>query len=330
MEKHIIDRYTDDIKAQIWEGFGIDQTKLKDLGGFESFMYECEMNGEARILRVSHSDRYSSPQIHGELDFLRYLGENAANVAAPYLSPQGNLVEAFDDGQGGEYLVSLFQKALGGHMQGEWTDEFIQHYGETMGRLHRLTVDYEPSNAEWTRLKWNDPEILNYLDWLADFDAEAHAKSLKNIAYIKTLPKNDKNYGLIHQDAHSGNLFVHEGRITLFDFADACYAHFMHDIALVMFYALSGDVPDKVAYTAHFMPKFLEGYRREFEYDPKELANIPHFMRSREIDLFAIIQRDLPDWETMGDAWLTRMMDGRRENILAEQPFVDFDFSRLA
>lgn len=93
MEKHIIDRYTDDIKAQIWERFGIDQTKLKDLGGFESFMYECEMNGEARILRVSHSDRYSSPQIHGELDFLRYLGENAANVAAPYLSPQGILLK---------------------------------------------------------------------------------------------------------------------------------------------------------------------------------------------------------------------------------------------
>jgi hypothetical protein len=36
MEKHIVERYSDEIKAQIWERFGIDESALKDLGGFGS------------------------------------------------------------------------------------------------------------------------------------------------------------------------------------------------------------------------------------------------------------------------------------------------------
>jgi Ser/Thr protein kinase RdoA (MazF antagonist) len=93
------------------------------------------------------------------------------------------------------------------------------------------------------------------------------------------------------------------------------------------FYGIA--LEDKVAFTARFMPLFLQGYRSKFDYNSNELAEIPYFMRIREIDLFAIIQRDIPNWESLGDAWLIRMMDGQREAILAERPYVDFDFSSL-
>lgn len=329
MEQHIIQRYTDAIKAQIWQRFKIDEATLKELDGFESFIYEYEYEDEARILRVSHSDRYSSNQIHGEIDFLRYLDANGANVAGVYLSSQGHPVEIFADGHGGEYLVSSFRKAPGAHL-GQWSEEFMQHYGETIGRLHRLSKDYRPAKEEWTRLHWDNPEMLNYLDWLQARDAELYASQEKLVAYLHNLPRDDKSYGLIHQDAHGGNFFVHKGKITLFDFADACYAWYAMDVALVLFYALSSPREDTIAFTEQFMRNFLLGYRREFDLDSKWLAEIPYFMRQREIDLWAFIERDIPNWRTMDDGWITRMMTGRREAILEERPFVDFNFSSLA
>jgi amicoumacin kinase len=328
MEQHIIQRYSDSIKSQIWQRFDIDEATVTDLGGFESFIYEYQYENEPRILRVSHSDRYSSLQIHGEIDFLRYLAAHGANVAAAYLSPRGNLVEGFEDTQGGQYLVSSFRKAKGGRY-GQWSEEFIQHYGETIGQLHRLSTEYTPTKEEWTRLAWDDPEMLNYLDWLQAHDAEIYASQEKLVAYLHKLARDNKNYGLIHQDAHGGNFFVHEGQITLFDFADACYAWYALDIALILFYALSVPRDDPSVFTDNFMKNFLVGYRREFDIDSKWMAEIPYFMRQREIDIWAFIERDIPNWCEMDDVWLKRMMTGRREAILEERPFVDYDFSRL-
>ena len=43
---------------------------------------------------------------------------------------------------------------------------------------------------------------------------------------------------MIHQDAHLGNLFVDDNyTLTLFDFDDCVYGHFIYDIAMVLFYS---------------------------------------------------------------------------------------------
>src|SRR5690606_37759569 len=112
--------------------------------------------------------------------------------------------------------------------------------GRTLGQLHRLSTSYSPSKPEWTRGTWDAPQAINYDAWLKNFDAEVHAKFMENLATIRALPRNKQNYGLIHQDAHTGNLFVNDGKITLFDFADCCQGYFVNDVAMVLFYALRG------------------------------------------------------------------------------------------
>ena len=59
MEQVIRDRYSDEIKAEVLKRFEIAEADLKPVGGFESFIYEYPRNGEATILRVSHSARYT-------------------------------------------------------------------------------------------------------------------------------------------------------------------------------------------------------------------------------------------------------------------------------
>ena len=60
----------------------------------------------------------------------------------------------------------------------------------------------------------------------------------------------------------------------------------------------------------------------------KWLSEIPYFFRLREIDLYAIIERDT-DWRTGQNEWLSRYMLGRREKILNETPYIDLNFREL-
>lgn len=50
---------------------------------------------------------------------------------------------------------------------------------------------------------------------------------------------------------------------------------------------------------------------------------IPYFMKLREIDLYAVILRDVPPAEIEGHPWTARFMRGRRERIENNIPCLD-------
>jgi Ser/Thr protein kinase RdoA (MazF antagonist) len=148
------------------------------------------------------------------------------------------------------------------------------------------------------------------------------------LAYLERLPQAHTDYGLIHQDAHFGNLFLDgEGRITLFDFDDCCYSWYVNDIAIVLFYAVL-DQPDQQVFTQDFLFHFLQGYRREVDISASWLKEIPHFLKLREIDLYAAIHRSF-DLDNIDNPWVAGYMNGRKERIEANIPFVQFDFDKL-
>ena len=77
------------------------------------------------------------------------------------------------------------------------------------------------------------------------------------------------------------------------------------------------------------MPPFLRGYGRENRLDVRWSDQLPHFLKLREIDLYAVIHRSL-DVENLDDWWCERFMDGRKERIERDRPVIDFDFGSLA
>jgi len=309
--------------------YGIKASQIKLLDGFESFMYAFyrPQDGEF-ILRIGHSGRRSPEMIAGEVDWINYLARGGANVSRAILSNQGKLVEAVDDGHGEQFLATAFIKARGGpSWETEWTPEFVEHYGQVIGRIHRLTKDYEPSNPAWRREEWDSPGNLAIAEWLPASDTKILEKFQTLMHYFETLPKDRDSYGLIHQDAHGGNFFVHDGEITLFDFDDCVYSWFIYDIAMVLFYAAMFE--DHLgAFTASFMRDFLRGYSRENKLDPEWLAELPYFLKLREIDLYAQIHFSF-DVENLTDEWNIRYMQGRKERIDADLPYIDFDWESL-
>lgn len=110
--------------------------------------------------------------------------------------------------------------------------------------------------------------------------------------------------------------------ITLFDFDDCVYGHFAYDLAMALFYAVANR-DDAESFGRFFWPLFWRGYRQENHLDERWLAEIPHFMKLREIDLYAVILRDLSPAEIEGHPWTAQFMRGRRQRIENGAPCLD-------
>jgi amicoumacin kinase len=228
MEKRIKDRYNDTILQEAMRRYGIAPDRIRLLDGFESFMYEFKRDGAEYILRIGHSLRRSIPMIQGEVNWINYLAAGGVPAARAILSEDNRLVELIDDGRGEHFLATAFVKARGEHpKRADWTPHFYEAYGALMGRMHTLSKRYTPDPSTW-RPQWDDPLMLEVEQFLPPSEVITVEKYRTLIAYLRALPKGTDSYGLIHQDAHTGNLFVDEvGNLTLFDFDDCVYGWFI-------------------------------------------------------------------------------------------------------
>lgn len=330
MNHQIKRRFSKDILKEATSRYGIMLDEVHLLGDFDSFVYDFERGGQHNILRISHSSRRSASLVRGELAWINHLVKGDASVCDVVLSKSGQLVEIIDDGHGEEFIAAGFLKAQGKSPRaGEWAPNSIEEYGKLLGRIHQLSRTYSPPYPEWIRPDWDSPEMLDVEKVLSGKDEGVLDKFKELISTLSKLPKNDDCYGLIHQDAHGENLAINEtGRITLFDFFDCAYSWFMNDIAIVLFYAAMWE-EDRTSFTDDFMRHFLAGYRFENALDASWLVEIQKFLKLREIDLYSVILREFGnDWES--DPWNAGYMRGRRERIIADTPYIDYDFSILA
>jgi amicoumacin kinase len=328
MDPSIAARFNDSILQAALQCYDIAPEAAQKLDGFESFIYKFTRPEGEYVLRIGHSGRRTPDLIRGEVDWINYLADRGTSVARAVLSRHGNLVEQLADGYGGEFLCTAFVKASGGEVRAEQINErLFRSYGRLLGRMHALAKNYVPSNPAWKRYAWDSPENNTTDRQLPASETLSMQKYHELMAHFRSLPCDRDGYGMIHQDAHPGNFFVDEDyTITLFDFDDCVYGHFIYDIAMVLFYTSMGE-QDRAEYTGRFMPVFLSGYREENLLDPLWLKQLPHFMKLREIDLYtAILFSFGPKPE---DHWCANYLEGRREKIEQDVPFIEFDWRSL-
>ena len=298
MEKWIKDVYNEAILAEALARYQVQRENLEDLDGFESFIYGYARDRTGYILRVSHSSHRTWEMIMGEMGWLSYLADHGLSVARPVRSHAGNLVEVIGQKDGSS---AVSQPRLGQHTSHEsrspsyftaasyerakgqppkkagWTPELFHSMGRFMGRMHSLAKDFTPSDPAFRRPDW-DSEVPSTFDDLPETEATVVSRYLELVEHFWGLPRCRDSYGLIHVDFHSGNFFVNDGRITLFDFDDCQYSWFVYDIAMSIFYALPVDcVSDEdIRKGITFFQNFMKGYRSENLLDPKIEGRRPY------------------------------------------------------
>jgi Ser/Thr protein kinase RdoA (MazF antagonist) len=324
MKPYVVERYTPAIVSQVAQRYGLKTEQLRDLGGFESFVYETELGGRPAIIKVGHSDRRTAELLKGEAEFTRYLAENGVSVSSTIPSPVGNLIEAIDDLNGGHFYAGAWTRA-DGNGPGRLCDDpdFWTAHGRLLGRIHALSSGFEPSEPRFARPHWDDPIHLNDSMYIPDSDVGANIEMRRLLGEMRSFPRTTDVYGLVHLDAHGGNVHFDGTTVTLFDFDDCGFTWFADDLAIVMYYALL-PFDDPVEAAGRIWPAFIAAYQDEHHIDAAWFEKFPTFLSWRDHLLYSIIHRSNMEEDELDVAAWTDRFHARHEG---GTPIVDFDFT---
>jgi Ser/Thr protein kinase RdoA (MazF antagonist) len=284
--------------------FGIRKAALKvfpEYEGAANLVYEYNLAGRPLILRLSFTSERTHNQIQAELHFVEYLAEKGVRVSKPVRSQKGNLIETLQ-AQGIDFQVVSFVKGKGMRVPDNGyryrvdapIEEYFQNWGQVLGQMHRVTKRYQPLNEKirrpaWFELHKNRLSIVDKLPGHLNIVVDRIQATLEE---IKSLPKDQDSYGLIHGDFNDGNFTVDylNGDITVFDFDDSCYFWFVYEIASaweggigrVMF----RDLNERQSFMDRYMDQVMEGYNRENALPAEWLERLPLFVKLIQIEEF--------------------------------------------
>ncbi|MFT9846857.1 phosphotransferase enzyme family protein [Aneurinibacillus sp. REN35] len=300
MEVAVENVFTDEIIKEGAECFGV--IAGKQVGDFENYLYEArDCNGQKYVLRFTHSSHRTFAQMDAELSFLEYVGSRGARVARPHRSRDGNLVEEAAAADGTVFFMALFEFAPGERVQeGDatvWNEQLFYTWGKTIGALHRITMDYPKTKVrpDWQENEWN---IVHSME-----EVEIREIAQEITADIQKLPRTKATFGLVHGDIHHGNFHYMDGNITVFDFDDAMYHYFIHDIAIVLYYSLlrqERTEAERAAFARMQLAALRNGYETEHRLEDMWYESIPLFMRMRDLTLYGTLckkfaGKEMPD-----------------------------------
>jgi len=322
--------YSDKIRDEMLRRFGTGPDRVRELDGFESYVYVIPFNGREVILKVTHSMRRTVDYIMGEIDFVGYLAGNGVPVPRPVESIDGNPVEVLHNDDGSYFLAYAFEKFDGIEPKYEnrnvWKGSLFEKWGRLAGRMNTLAKEYRVAKWSYKRQQWYEDDVLKFEKYIPASQAVVIDKCNAMLEKLKTLPRDGETYGLIHGDMHQGNFLVDNGRIRLFDFDDCEYHYYVNEIAVSLYYATPPKriCDDQNAFAKKFMRRFLKGYRDECTLDPEWLAHIPDFLKFRDMLLHSVLCQAFIG-ENLTDKW-RESMKRREHNIANDIPVLNIDF----
>jgi len=309
--------------------YGIKAGDLSKLGSFESFVYSYTRDDKDYILKITHSIHRTVNQVRGELEWIDFLSNNGVAVSAVAPSMNGNLLEILeiDDSF---FIIYSFEKARGiAPAYEHWNDQLFQTWGRAVGKMHRLTKEFTPSNPAYKRFEWFEDGSVGLEEHIPPDQKLVVDNYIVLMTRLRSYPNDRDSYGLVHTDLHHGNFYIDDGEITIFDTDDCHYNWFAFDLAIPLFYVMrdSNVDQDDRSFAGNFLRNFMLGYHRENKLNPVWMERIPDFMKLREYDLYTIIHSEKAF--TAND-WCKRFMDGRQERLEKNTPVIDLDFSEFA
>lgn len=331
--QHCQSLFTDEIKEQIYESFSIDPSTLKELEGFSSYVFRAhsEEHGDM-VLKVSHSSRLSPAVIKSELDFVQFLAAQKCAVAKTLTRDKEPRFLALPDGAGHEFLAYGFEFIEGQCYEDiDKSEESLIELGRSLAHIHnaseRFTQDHRVTR----------PSLTNNVDYQARTILPQSEEAVVNayealLSEIQKIPESPEFYGLIHSDAHDGNLIQHKDRGLVFiDFDDCEFHYFLNDLAIMLYTFFPPEDCDDKAYTEFVFLSLLKGYLPTRPIPSAHFQFLPLFLKFRA---FMIHMLSAKVAQLTGVVKNPEAAERRRKRILSNfeglGSLLDHDFEMLA
>ena len=327
--------YTDNIKFEAASRFGFDRKRLKPLEGFENFIYICEIRGEPRILRITHSLHRPQEHIQGEISWVNSMAESGIPVAPALPSLKGRLVEIIPDENSGTYFTAVsFQFAPGVMLDDHpeekkryWNESLFEEWGQVLAQIHNH-AQFQAQNLDIQRPQWHEYDVLDLEQFIPADQTRVMEVARSHLEELHALPLSPQVYGLIHADLTQWNFNVDEGGITVYDFDSSEYGWFIKDLAVSLYYAgVSYEGDNRDSFNQSFLKHLVKGYRRLRSLPTSWLERIPDFLFLQRIILYAYCyQLGYPDHLTEEDI---AFLEKTRKIIESGEEPTRLDYSSL-
>ena len=253
-------------------GFAPDQIALA--ARRENIVWRAEDARGAYALRLHRPGYRSAAELQSELQWMDALARGGLHVPRPVLSQSGALVE-----QVGDTLVDLLTwlpgRPIGSQGQLEVTDRVgLSHdLGGLLARLHGISDAWIPPEG-FTRPSWDHAGLLGEAPLWGRFWDNPGLNAPQRATLLAARAKADAHlaaiapgldFGLIHADALSENILIHDGALSLIDFDDGGWG--FRDFELATFLMRFLPAPDYPALRA----ALLDGYATRRTVDPDTL-----------------------------------------------------------
>jgi Ser/Thr protein kinase RdoA (MazF antagonist) len=268
--------------ARLWDPAASQVTHLR-CG--ENSTWAIELGGRRSILRLTNGEHRTRDQIEAELDFIEHLADGGLAVARPLTSRMGARVVPLPRSAtpGGCGWAAMFGRLEGRHYRYHSSDidrPLFRLWGETLGRLHDLSIRFEPIGSR-RRPDWRDDAVAGCSTRGVALDEELLALRNEIVRWLCRSGPAATQYGLIHGDFERTNFLLHQGSIGLFDFDDSCRHWFAWDVACALWVFRTATAVER----SRFLGWFLEGYSLVREPDLERLGNFTELVRLRSVAL---------------------------------------------
>lgn len=278
-------------------------------------VYRCFRRGAVVYLRITAQDHRSADEVLAETAWMNSLVEAGLPVVRPLTSGAGRLVEPLL--WQGRSAVAICCEAAPGRQadkRRDYTAAVVDSWARLLADLHRHARAYLPDGPQ-RRPSWDQDRVLQTA--LAADDAEtafAQRRLRELMSWMRGLATDRDSFGLTHADLHLRNLSVHGAGVATFDFDDACYHWFAHDLAvgLTSIRKAAWEHPDAVDAPA-LCERFLDGHTRHGLVVGVRLSDVEAFVAYRialsacwasrsfqigalDADMVAWYRRSLPWW----------------------------------
>lgn len=257
--------------ARLW-GFGPDQIRLA--ARRENIVWRAEDARGAFALRLHRPGYRDADQLLSELQWMDALAQGGLNVPRPVPSRAGALVQEV-----GDTLVDLLTwlpgAPIGSQGQLAVADRvgLCRDLGNLLARLHAISDAWSPPPG-FSRPKWDRAGLLGDRPLWGPFWDNPDLSEAQRATLLAARAKADAHLaaiepgldaGLIHADALSENILIHEGALSLIDFDDGGWGFRDFDLAtFLMRFLPASDYPALRA-------ALLKGYATRRAVDPGTL-----------------------------------------------------------
>ncbi|PFA69190.1 protein kinase [Bacillus sp. AFS015802] len=267
--------------------YPIDFTKVEPV---TNEMYRCEADQGNFFARITNYKTYDE-QLE-EVTYTNFLYHQGFGVSPAILSLSGKLVERITLDR--ERLTVLYRKAPGVHLpRNQWNAGVLKGLGRQIGRLHRLSKEYENMGTIKHINDWYDNEEYDFLKYIPKEERSIREVAEAVLSTIKNLPKSPLTYGLLHGDLWLENVLVdRDSNLTMIDFQDCEKNYYVFDLAVPIYSAMeysyvgNGNIVD---YGRSITKAIIEGYQEENDISSEMLDKLPLFIKLKELFEYSLM-----------------------------------------